>query len=327
MSRRAGANAGGPASPPRLRYLDACRGLAVLTMLLANFVNVFLHRVPPLLTHNYGDVLRPFDFPAPVFQFLVGVSLALFLRKHLHLGRTPRGAKVAALRRFALLVLLGMLLDCVGALHVGLRWGVLQTLGLGGMIATLLADAPGEGIVGVAIALLGCFSGALNGEVHANPIAALSFVPLTLGGLLVGRVLPRGQRGELGRFISHTALLGAGAGALAAVFYGAGIPFNKTLGTSSFVALAAGVSATTLAGMALVESLGVRFPDWLLAVGANALTAWVLQYVLVYYPAWIAFPAWRRLPFVAGMAAILATTTALSALTVALGRRGIRIPI
>src|SRR5437762_190637 len=217
-------------------------------MLFANFVNVFLHRVPRLLTHNYGDVLRPFDFPAPVFQFLIGVSLALFLEKHARLGRTARGAKVAALRRFALLVLLGMLLDCVGALHVGLRWGVLQTLGLGG-------------------------------------------------------------------------------GALAAAFYGVGIPFNKVLGTSSFVALAAALSAATLAVTALVEHRGVRFPDWLRAVGGNALTAWVLQYVLVYYPAWIAFPSWRRLPLVLGMVAILATTTALSAFTVALGRRGIRIPI
>src|SRR5205823_30701 len=107
-------------------------------MLFANFVNVFLHRVPRLLTHNYGDVL--------------------------------------------------------------------QTLGLGGMIATLLADAPAEGVAGVAIALLGCFSGALNGEVHANPIAALAFVPLTLGGLLLGRVLPRGERQGLGRFIGYTAL-------------------------------------------------------------------------------------------------------------------------
>ena len=53
----------------------------------------------------------------------------------------------------------------MGALHVGLRWGVLQTLGLGGMIATLLADAPAQGVAGVAIELLGCFSGALNGEV------------------------------------------------------------------------------------------------------------------------------------------------------------------
>ena len=284
-------------------------------MLFANFVNVFLHRVPRLLTHNYGDVLRPFDFPAPVFQFLIGVSLALFLEKHARLGRTARGVKVAALRRFALLVLLGMLLDCVGALHVGLRWGVLQTLGLGGMIATLLADAPA------------CFSGALNGEVHANPIAALAFLPLTLGGLLLGRVLPHGERQGLGRFIGYTALLALGAGALAAAFYGVGIPFNKVLGTSSFVALAAALSAATLAVTALVEHRGVRFPDWLRAVGGNALTAWVLQYVLVYYPAWIAFPSWRRLPLVPGMVAILATTTALSAFTVALGRRGIRIPI
>ena len=327
MGRQAGADSGRPASPPRLGFLDACRGLAVVTMLFANFVNVFLHRVPLPLTHNYGDLLRPFDFPAPVFQFLIGVSLTLFLRKHVQLGRTPHRAKLAALRRFALLILLGMLLDCVGALHVGLRWGVLQTLGLGGMIATLLADAPGEGILGVAIALLGCFSGALNGEVHASPIAALAFVPLTLGGLLVGRLLPRGQRRELGRFIRYTTALALGAGALAAAFYAAGIPFNKVVGTSSFVALAAGVSAAALAGTALAESLGMRFPDWLRAVGGNALTAWVLQYVLVYYPAWIAFPSWRRLPFVPGMAAILATTAALSALTVALGRRGIRIPI
>src|SRR2546429_152762 len=161
-------------------------------MLFANFVNVFLHRVPLLLTHNYGDLLRPFDFPAPVFQFLIGVSLPLFLRKHVQLGRTPHGAKLAALRRFALLILLGMLLDCVGALHIGLRWGVLQTLGLGGMIAALLADAPPEGVAGGAIALLGCFSRALNGEVHANPIAAPPFVPLTLRRPLPGPVPPRG---------------------------------------------------------------------------------------------------------------------------------------
>src|SRR2546430_7262684 len=122
-------------------------------MLLANFVNVFLHRVPPLLTHNYGDVLRPFDFPAPVFQFLVGVSLALFLRKHVHLGRTPHAAKLAALRRFGLLVLLGMLLDCVGAPHVGLRWGGLQTLGLGGVVAAALAGAARGGLGGGAAAL------------------------------------------------------------------------------------------------------------------------------------------------------------------------------
>src|SRR5207237_8434447 len=228
-----------------------------------------------------------------VRQVLSCAPLPLVRRKHVQLGRTPHGAKRAALRRFALLILLGMLLDCVGALHVGLRWGVLQTLGLGGMIAPLLADAPGEGVMGVAIALLGCFSGARNGEVHASPIAALAFVPLTLGGLLVGRLLPRGQRRELGRFIRYTTALALGAGALAAAFYAAGIPFNKVVGTSSFVALRAGVSGAALAGTAVAEGLRMRFPDWLREVGGHALTAWVLAYVRLRSPAWRAVPDCR----------------------------------
>jgi hypothetical protein len=53
----------------------------------------------------------------------------------------------------------------------------------------------------------------------------------------------------------------------------------------------------------------------------------VLQYVLVYYPAWLVFPAWHRLRFVPGMAAIACTTVAIGGLTIALARRGIRVPL
>src|SRR5581483_508920 len=166
---------------------DACRGLAVVAMLAANCVNVFLRRVPATLAHNQGDVLRLFDLPAPAFQFLVGVSLVLFLRNRRAAGRSPVQARVDATRRFVLLMLLGMLLDSVGALHFGLRWGVLQTLALGGLAATALADMPDELVAAVAIALLGPYSGAWNSEVHGSPDAALAFVPLTLAGLLVGR--------------------------------------------------------------------------------------------------------------------------------------------
>jgi hypothetical protein len=55
--------------------------------------------------------------------------------------------------------------------------------------------------------------------------------------------------------------------------------------------------------------------------------AWVLQYVLVYYPAWLVFPGWHRLAFVPGMVVALTALATLSILTVVLGRRGIRIPI
>jgi len=292
-------------------------------MLAANCVNVFLRRIPAALGHNQGDVLRLFDLPAPAFQFLVGVSLVLFLRNRAATGRSPVQAKLDAVRRFVLLMLLGMLLDSVGALHLGLRWGVLQTLALGGLAATALADAPAEFVAAVAIALLGPYSGAWNSEVHGSPDAALAFVPLTLAGLLVGRAAldanPRRALALRGLLVS------AAAGGLAAALYAAGIPFNKLLGTSSFVAFTTAVSAAGVAAAAAIEARTGRLPRSLAATGQFALSAWVLQYLLVYYPAWLVFPAWRRLAFAPGVVAIMATTTALCWLAVALGRRGIRI--
>ena len=51
------------------------------------------------------------------------------------------------------------------------------------------------------------------------------------------------------------------------------------------------------------------------------------HYAFVYYPAWLAFPSWARLPVVPGLATALVTTVALCVATVALGRRGMRVPL
>jgi hypothetical protein len=314
-----------PSRAPRLGFLDACRAFAVLGMLLANMMNVFLRSVPRLLGHNEGDVLRVFDFPAAVFQFLIGVSLVLFLEKRSAQGLTPRGTQVTALRRFALLIALGVVLDGVGTLRIDPQWGVLQTLGLGGGVATLLAYLPDVPAGIAAVGMLAVLGSGGNGEVHHSPIAALAFVPLTLAGLLVGRGL--GTTGPHRRFVLRTATVAVASFLLAAGTRLAGIPFNKVVGTCSFVAVASGVSATVLLATAGLETAGLRFPPWLLAMGSNALMAWVLQYVLVYYPAWLVFPAWHRLRFVPGMVAAVVALTTLSAMTVALARRGVRIPI
>ena len=309
----------------RLASLDACRGLAVVGMLVANLANVCLHDVPAALTHNYGDTLRPFDLPAPLFQFLIGVSLPLFLAHRRRAGRSEREAGLDAVRRFALLIGLGVLLDGVGALSLVPRWGVLQTLGLGGIIATAFVGLPRWASLGVALGLLALFSGLANGVVHASPEASLAFLPLTLAGLFVGGALAGddGARAASRR----SAYLAALAFLLAVGLRASGVPFNKMLGTSSFVALATGVSGAVLALAARFEDTGRRFPAWLLATGRSALTAWVLLYVLVYYPAWIVFPGWERLTLSPGLMAIAAVTAALCAATIALERRSIRVPL
>ena len=308
----------------RIECVDACRGVAVVGMLAANLVNVYLRHVPSVLAHNQGPSLRLFDLPAPLFQFLIGVSLTLFLRNRIARGRTPGAARCDAARRFALLIALGVVLDGIGGLSLAPRWGVLQTLGLGGLVATLLdAASPTTGTV-VGIGLLALFSGTGNGVVHENPFAALAFVPLTLAGALVGRTLgPDGDARSLlpmARAVGAAALVGAGA------LFATGVPFDKTLGTSSFVLLATAVSAGLMYFTAALDIRGWT-PAWIVAIGRNALTVWVSLYVVVYYPAWLVFPRWHRLALAPGLVAVLATTTLLSEVAVALGRRGVRIPL
>ena len=310
-----------PVAPARrVQFVDASRAVAVLGMLAANLVNVWLRDVPDVLAHNQGDALRAFDFPAPVFQFLVGVSLALFLPA----GGRP-GRRTEAVRRFVTLILLGMVLDGIGALSPWPRWGVLQTLGLGGLAATALVGASTRVIVGVSLVGLACFSGLANGIVHASPDAALAFVPLTLAGYLLGRRIAAGAApATIARDASVLAVV-AGLGGVG--LYVAGVPFNKLTGTSSFIALTTGASALVVAGTARFEAAGGRFPAWLLLIGRNALTTWVLLHVLVYYPAWIVFPSWPRLSLAPGLLSVATVTGALCATTVALARRGIRIPL
>lgn len=313
-------------TPPlrRVDCVDACRMIAVVGMLAANLVNVCLHDVPPVLSHNWGERLRFFDFPAPLFQFLVGLSLPLFLAARRRRGWTDGEARLGAARRFVGLVLLGVLLDGIGALSAIPRWGVLQTLGLGGLLATVLDGSP-RLAWGVALALLAVFSGPANGVVHARPDAALAFVPLTLAGAWVGGRVARDPAPHL---VAGDALgLAAVSLALGLALRAAGVPFSKVAGTSSFVLVAGAVSAATLAATASLEASGRRIPDVLLRTGRSALTVWVLLHVFVYYPAWNVFPAWERLPLAVGLAAAATLTVALCGATVALDRRGLRVPL
>jgi hypothetical protein len=310
-----------PVAPARrVRFVDASRAVAVLGMLAANLVNVWLRDVPDVLAHNQGDALRVFDFPAPVFQFLVGVSLALFLPA----GGRP-GRRTEAVRRFVTLILLGMVLDGIGALSPWPRWGVLQTLGLGGLAATALVGASTRMIAGVGLAGLALFSGLVNGIVHARPDAALAFVPLTLAGYLLGRRIAAGA--DPAAIAPDASMLAAVAGLGGVGLYVAGVPFNKVIGTSSFIALTTGASALLVAATARFEAAGGRFPAWLLVIGRNALTTWVLLHVLVYYPAWLVFPTWQRLALPQGMVAACVTLIALCQTTIVLGRRGIRVAL
>jgi hypothetical protein len=92
------------------------------------------------------------------------------------------------------------------------------------------------------------------------------------------------------------------------------------------VALAASVGATLLAGLETLDAHGIDMPRPLSILGANALTAWVLQYVLVFYPVTYAITP-PDLSVAANLGMVVLVAIGLMATTLALARRGIRIPI
>ncbi len=320
MSRAA---ASSPSAARRLRFLDVARALAVVAMLVANLVNVFAAERPHWLSHNLGDELLPLDLPAPMFQFLVGVSLVLFLERR---GRQAeaRRARWLAARRFLLLVALGAVLDAIAAQSLELRWGVLQTLGAGGLVAVALSELPDALIVAVAALIIATHYGPGNNEVHRSLVDSLPFIPITLMGYVVGRPL---AKGEIVAYERRAVTVALGALALAVALRLAGVPFNKLTGSSSFVLLATAASASLIGTLSRLEARGWRFPDSLVRLGASALTAWVLQYVLVYYPVAYFLGRQPALPEIGGLVAVVVCVVAIVAMTLVLARRGIRVPI
>ncbi len=320
----------------RLRFLDVARALAVLAMLAANLMNVIPADHPRWLAHNVGDELLPFDLPAPIFQFLIGVSLVLFLtRRRARAGRRAgdpagdrgsddRAARLLAARRFLLLIAIGAVLDGILAERVEFRWGVLQTLGAGGLLTVAVAELPDLVVLGLAAVITATHYGPANREVHQSLVGCVPFLPITLVGWVVGRPL---ATADVARFERRAVLAAIGSLVLALVLHALGVPFNKVTGSSSFVLVAIAASATLVAALSRLERRGRRFPDVLVRLGGSALTAWVLLYLLVYYPVHLGLGHELALPEPSGMVAVAFCVVALSAVTLALARRGIRVPI
>jgi len=203
------------------------------------------------------------------------------------------------------------------------RWGVLQTLGMGGLVAVVFAGTSDVVALGVAALILATHYGPGNNAVHRSAVDCMPFLSLTLLGLVVGRPLAAGDRAGFRRRALVAAVTCL---TLALGLRLAGIPFNKVTGTSSFIALAGGVGSTLMVALESFDASGLQAPRWLTLLGANALTAWVLQYVLVFYPVTYAVTP-PDLSEAFNLGVVVVVTGLLTTLTLALARRGIRVPI
>ncbi len=117
--------------PPRLRSLDAFRGLTIAAMLIVNNPGTW-ENVYPALRHASWHGCTPTDLIFPFFLFIVGVSIAFSHRLN------PRRAALLNIgQRSATLILIGLAMNLLSVLLRGdttlSAWrlpGVLQRIGV-----------------------------------------------------------------------------------------------------------------------------------------------------------------------------------------------------
>lgn len=127
------------ARPERLLSLDVLRGFTIAAMILVNDPGSWDHVFAPL-DHAEWNGATPTDMIFPCFLVMVGISMTLSFAARLERGSSHRELALHAVRRGAVLVLLGLLLNAAPHFDLArLRLpGVLQRIGICYIAASLL---------------------------------------------------------------------------------------------------------------------------------------------------------------------------------------------
>lgn len=291
------------AKPARILSLDAFRGLTILLMLLVNNIALDVF-TPKHLTHaawNAGVNLA--DLVAPWFLFCVGVAIPFSAASFAKTGKPAWHYDIKILRRGALLVFLGCLIDSSIYNAPVFCLDVLQLIGLAYVVGALLYDLPlsrrmciaGLLLVGywAAIKFLpipgvgaGAFEENQNFIAHLNLTYLVSFnlgglpsiVPtaaLVMIGSAVGDLMRRKDRGAMW-IVAWLMMIGVGL-SIGGILWNASLAFNKPLWTPSYVLLSAGTGSLVLGLFYLIIDAR-RWSKWafpLIVFGSNAIVAYV----------------------------------------------------
>jgi predicted acyltransferase len=299
----------------RLLSLDVFRGLTIAAMLLVNNPGTWSHVYPPL-EHAEWNGWTPTDLVFPFFLFIVGVATALSLGGLRDAGAGRAKVFRKAFARAAIIFGLGLLLQ--GFPHYDLPHlripGVLQRIaiaylltaivvlltGVRGQVLTLLGLLLGYWTLMTLVPVPGVGRGVLEPEKNLSNwldfrllgvnhvwhetrtwdpeglLSTLGAVASVLCGVLAGHWIRSRHRTDAKAF----GLFYAGGMVLLLGWVWSHIfPINKSLWTSSYVLLSAGLACLVLAAIIwLVDIEGYR--GWtvpFLVFGTNAITAYWLS--------------------------------------------------
>src|SRR5512143_2380735 len=128
----------------RILSIDQFRGFAILTMVLANFMGGILI-IPAWLKHAPDIGLTVIDLIAPFFIFAIGLTYRAAFQRRLEREGAFK-AYIYFLTRYLAIIGLGAIISAgetaVGENPSGIDWGVLQAIGMAGLVTLSIIRLP-----------------------------------------------------------------------------------------------------------------------------------------------------------------------------------------
>lgn len=300
------------AESKRSDALDWFRGLAVVLMAVANYLSGW-GGTPAALEHAPDVGLTVADFIAPMFVFAIGLTYGRSFRKRYALG--PAKAYGHFATRYLALLGIGAFLSAGGSAIADIPsdWGVLQAIGVAGLLCLPFIRLKPWARLGAGLALLVCYQIAMDkwfldsvlAGAHGGFIGSVSWGAMLLLSGALGDLFERGKK----PYLLSSLLLCALAVGAAFLF-----PVSKHRVSASFVLIT--LAASALFYFALEELSRLRIPRGpLAAIGENPLALYVLHMLLLGVVAapsalwWYAeAPAWLMALELAALLAALVLT-------------------
>ena len=271
--------------PNRIASIDQFRGLAILTMVLANFMDV-VNIIPAWLKHAPDVGLTVIDLIAPFFIFAIGLTYGLSF--HHRLERDGAFKTYSQfITRYLAIVGLGAIMSAgetaAGKNPSGIDWGVLQAIGMAGLITLVVIRLPsiyrwiiGAGILVIYQIILDHYLLSLTIlSPHGGLFGSLNWAAMLILGTALADLFHSEGRWKKAFPWASLAVLALGS-ALAYV-----LPVSKHRVSSSYVLISLGASALLFL---LFHWLSGRF-NWkgrfLVVWGKNPLVLYCLHYVLI----------------------------------------------
>jgi len=306
-----------PAPKERLVALDAFRGATMALMVLVNDAGDGRNTYAPL-EHAQWNGWTPTDMVFPSFVWIVGVALTLSLAKRLAAGATKAALLTQALRRAAILFLLGLIVYAAPAFSLSSQriLGVLQRIAicylaaaaiylytsLRGQIAWLIGLLAGYWLIMALAPVPGYGAGRLDVEgnfahyidrivlgahnYHSTKtwdpegiVSTLPAIATALFGVLCGQLLRlRKSLGEKVLWMVAAGIVLIAAGQICNIW----LPINKKLWTTSFSLFMAGCDFCLLAAFLwIVDGLGYKkVVKPLVIMGLNPITVYMVSELL-----------------------------------------------